>query len=395
MAPPFAPPVATISKPEVPSWIPPEPTKMNLDWADLRTIELSLLDSADPEVVVRLIETTKLAIKEDGFLFLTDYGVSLEQLHRQFSLAQYLHTNISDEDRERLLWDPSTGVFAGFKPRFGWKREPGKYDGIEHFNFYSPEFEDHDRVPKCILPFMDEITAFCDYLMNSVNRRLLKLLSLVLELPEDYLWENAQSHNGLVGDGYFHHALYYPLESKVLEERKGIRMYGHTDYGTTTLLFSVPVTALQIMTKEGRWKFVKYNPGSLVVNLGETLEVISGGHFKATLHKVADPPVDQQNEQRLSLVFFNGSIGDMRLKPATESPLLQREGFILRPGVFMQFKKLMDSGVPVPTNKEWRETQVSTRQQIPPEERLAGVKEVDGVRYGQDLILGVPVVLPT
>jgi len=29
--------------------------------------------------------------------------------------------NISQEDKERLLWDPSTGVFAGFKPRFGWK----------------------------------------------------------------------------------------------------------------------------------------------------------------------------------------------------------------------------------------------------------------------------------
>ncbi len=42
------------------------------------------------------------------------------------------------------------------------KREKGNYDGIEHFNFYSPEFEDPKRVPECIRPFMDEITAFCD-----------------------------------------------------------------------------------------------------------------------------------------------------------------------------------------------------------------------------------------
>ena len=187
-----------------------------------------------------------------------------------------------------MLWDPSTGVFAGFKPRYGWKREPGKFDGIEQFNFYSPEFEDHGRVPKCVLPFMDEITSFCDvsrlgtvkdqsltlhqYLMNSVNRRLLRLLSLVLELPDDYLWNKIQSHDGLVGDGYFRHALYYPLEAEHKEQRKGVRMYGHTDYGTTTLLFSVPVTALQIWTKENRWKYVKYNPGALVINLGETLE---------------------------------------------------------------------------------------------------------------------------
>ncbi|PBP17937.1 hypothetical protein BUE80_DR011332, partial [Diplocarpon rosae] len=294
---------------------------------------------------------------------------------------------ISDEEKERLLWDPSTGVFAGFKPRFGWKREKGQYDGIEHFNFYSPEFADPKRVPKCILPYMDE------YLVNSVNRRLLRLLSMVLELPEDYLWDNVQSHDGLVGEGYFRHALYYPLEEEVRASRKGVRMYGHTDYGTTTLLFSVPVTALQIWKKD-TWRYVPYRPGALVINLGETLEVISGGHFKATLHKVADPPEDQRHESRLSLVLFNGSKGDMRLKPLTESPLIQREGFVQSQGVFLQFKNLMDSGIPVPTNKEWREAQIKTRMQIPPEERLDGIKEVNGTKYSQDRILGVPVVLP-
>ncbi|OWP04495.1 hypothetical protein B2J93_1354 [Marssonina coronariae] len=380
MAAPFAPPSAT-GKPQVPTWVPPQPTRMPLEWADLRTIELSLLDAEDPAVVAALVATTKAAIKEDGFLFLTNYGVSLEQLHRQFSLAQYLHSNISDEEKQSLLWDPSTG------------REKGKYDGIEHFNFYSPEFADQDRVPECIRPFMDELTAFCDYLVNSVNRRLLRLLSMVLELPEDYLWDNVQSHDGLVGDGYFRHALYYPLEEEVRASRKGVRMYGHTDYGTTTLLFSVPVTALQIW-KNDTWRYVKYKPGALVINLGENLEVISGGHFKATLHKVADPPEDQRHEQRLSLVLFNGSKGDMRLKPVTESPLIQREGFVLSQGVFMQFKNLMDSGIPVPTSKEWREAQIRTRMQIPPEERLDGIKEVNGTKYSQDRILGVPIMLP-
>lgn len=29
-----------------------------------------------------------------------------------------------------------------------------------------------------------------------------------------------------------------------------------------------------------------------------------------------------------------------------------------------------------------------------PEERLGGVKEINGTKYGEDIILGVPVVLP-
>ncbi len=58
---------------------------MDLEWADLRTIELSLLDSPDPAVVADLVATTKTAIKEDGFLFLTNYGVSLEQVRHLYT----------------------------------------------------------------------------------------------------------------------------------------------------------------------------------------------------------------------------------------------------------------------------------------------------------------------
>ena len=54
------------------------------------------------------------------------------------------------------------------------QREPGKYDGIEQFNFYSPQFADHEKVPGCIRPFMDEITAFCE-VSYCRSRRLMTL----------------------------------------------------------------------------------------------------------------------------------------------------------------------------------------------------------------------------
>ena len=38
--------------------------------------------------------------------------------------------------------------------------------------------------------------------------------------------------------------------------------------------------------------------------------------------------------------------------------------------------------------------EISTRLQVPPEERLGGIKEINGVKYGEDIILGVPVILP-
>jgi isopenicillin N synthase-like dioxygenase len=79
------------------------------------------MDSDDPKVVQDLVDTVKYAIRTDGFLFLENYGVSLEQLHRQFALAQYLYEHISEEDKERLLFDPDSGKWSGYKHPFGFK----------------------------------------------------------------------------------------------------------------------------------------------------------------------------------------------------------------------------------------------------------------------------------
>lgn len=169
---------------------------------------------------------------------------------------------------------------------------------------------------------MDEIEAFCNYLTRSVNRRLLTLFSRILELPDDYLWDNVQSHGSPTGEGYFRHALFRPVHRETEEMSKGIRMHGHTDYGLTTLLFSVPVSCLQIWGRDEKWYYVPYKPGALVINIGDTLEIVSGGHFKATRHRVFKPPPDQLNVERLSLVLFNSSVGDLRMAPAAGKSLL-------------------------------------------------------------------------
>lgn len=118
----FNPPAADLpGKPHVPEWIPPPITQQKENFADLTSIDLSLMDSDDPVVVDDLVKQVKRAIREDGFLFLENYGISLEQLHRQFALAQYLYHNISEEDRERLLFNPETGVWSGYKHPYGFK----------------------------------------------------------------------------------------------------------------------------------------------------------------------------------------------------------------------------------------------------------------------------------
>ena len=79
------------------------------------------------------------------------------------------------------------------------------------------------------------------------------------------------------------------------------------------------------------------------------MEMLSGGYYKATIHRVFQPPLDQRGYTRLGLFYFCYADDDMRLLPRAESPVLQRVGTTTR------FK-----GADGPTQKEWRVIRTST-----------------------------------
>lgn len=97
---PFNPPLADLpGKPSVPQWVPPPVTQQKENFAELTSIDLSLLDSDDPTVVDDLVRQVKRAIREDGFLFLENYGVSLEQVRvtecNEDNVANHSHPSIA------------------------------------------------------------------------------------------------------------------------------------------------------------------------------------------------------------------------------------------------------------------------------------------------------------
>ena len=74
----------------------------------------------------------------------------------------------------------------------------------------------------------------------------------------------------------------------------------HTDYGTVTVLLQDGVGGLQAKTRDGEWVDVPPVPGSLVVNLGDMLEIWTNGVFKAPPHRVKASPT----EHRFSVAMF-------------------------------------------------------------------------------------------
>ncbi len=85
----------------------------------------------------------------------------------------------------------------------------------------------------------------------------------------------------------------------------------HKDSGVITLLLLEPgSTGLQVELADGQWLDAPPVPGSFVVNIGELLEVATGGYLRATRHRVLAP---QPGADRISIPYFVNPALDARI----------------------------------------------------------------------------------
>ncbi|KAL1948246.1 hypothetical protein VTO73DRAFT_12321 [Trametes versicolor] len=122
----------------------------------------------------------------------------------------------------------------------------------------------------------------------------------------------------------------YPRSQEEEANTNNVWMKGHTDIGTITILWSQPVSGLQIQCPDGKWRWVRHIENALVVNIGDGIEFLSGGFYKATIHRVRQPPADQAGCARLGVFYFCMADDDVPLAPRLESPVLQRVGVVRR-----------------------------------------------------------------
>ncbi|CAA2977512.1 1-aminocyclopropane-1-carboxylate oxidase [Olea europaea subsp. europaea] len=98
---------------------------------------------------------------------------------------------------------------------------------------------------------------------------------------------------------------------------KGLR--AHTDAGGIILLFQDDkVSGLQLL-KDGEWVDVPPMRHSIVINIGDQLEVITNGKYKSVMHRV----IAQTDGNRMSLASFYNPGSDAVIYPA--SKLVERE----------------------------------------------------------------------
>ncbi|CAK7206913.1 hypothetical protein SEUCBS139899_009720 [Sporothrix eucalyptigena] len=259
----------------------------------------------------------KAAVETYGFFYIKNHGIPEEVIENASKQARIFFCQ--SRDKKEAASTAHSKFFNGWFDVHSRKTNPGeKADNKEAF-FYryqpenDPEKKDPVAIPKGVKPYIRgenyiwEATAhlpgfkeaIITYWKNclTLSRRLIRIFSLVLDLPEDY-FDNVVTYPG--ADAVLN---FYPgLPPSEIEEGAEIGIGSHTDLQCFTLLWQDMIGGLQVLDVDGRWIKAVPIPGTIVVNTADFLTRLSNGKFKSTVHRV----FNQSEQDRISMPFFFG-----------------------------------------------------------------------------------------
>lgn len=91
-------------------------------------------------------------------------------------------------------------------------------------------------------------------------------------------------------------------------------IHPHKDFNVLTVLAHDPVGGLEVMLRDGTWITAECPPDAMVVNVGDMLELWSGGRLVSTPHRV----FNKSGGARQSFPFFYKPRWDVMIEPLVE-----------------------------------------------------------------------------
>ncbi len=245
-----------------------------------------MLSGGDPDVCSRVALQIGEACRAHGFFYIAGHGID-EALQATLLDASRTFFAQPEADKLRVAMPHGGRAWRGYFP-VGGELTSGRPDLKEGLYFGSELTPDDPRVragwplhganlwPEQPLALRE---AVIDYIAAATRAAQAVLAAMALSL-------------GLEADWFRHH---YTADPTVLfrifrypPQPAGDDGWGvgeHTDYGLLTLLLQDDVPGLQVRTPQG-WLDAPPLPGTLVCNLGDMLDRLTGGLYRSTPHRV-------------------------------------------------------------------------------------------------------------
>lgn len=255
-------------------------------------------DAAGREHVAREIER---ACRASGFFYITGHRIPanliehLDRLSRQFFA-------LPREEKLEIAMAKSGRAWRGFFA-VGDELTSGRPDIKEGIYFGTELTPDHPRVaahwplhganlwPRQIPDMRDTVLAYIAATTQAAHA-LSEGIALSLNLAPDYF-----SRRYTADPTILFRIFHYPAPRAAEAENWGVGE--HSDYGFLTLLAQDGNGGLQVKTPGG-WTEAPPLPGTLICNIGDMLDRLTGGFFKSTPHRVRNT----SGRGRLSFPLF-------------------------------------------------------------------------------------------
>ena len=287
----------------------------------LPVLDLSRLNQGEEEAAA-FREELREATHEYGFFYLTGHGVPEDLLQGITTTARDFF-NLSEADKMEIenLKSPH---FRGYT-RVGGELTLGKTDWREQIDI-GPE---RDAVPKGpdvpgywalegpnqwpdALPELQDVVARWQDQLNAVSLKLMQAWAESLGAEPTFFDEAFKERPSTLVK-----IVRYPGKDDP-EPQQGVG--AHKDFGVLTLLYVEDGKGGLQVEKDGEWIDAPPLPGAFVVNIGELLEVATGGYLKATVHRVISP---KAGNDRISVPFFYAPALDETIPTLTLPPELR------------------------------------------------------------------------
>ncbi|WP_159282518.1 isopenicillin N synthase family dioxygenase [Rahnella variigena] len=262
--------------------------------------------SGSPDQRDAFLSQLRYAAREIGFFYLKNHGVDAQLLHAVQRVSREFFT-LPEEEKLSVAMIHSSH-FRGYN-RAASEITRGQPDWREQFDLGAerPKLPVSDNTPAwarlqgpnqwpAALPELRPLLLHWQQEMTAMSLRLLRAFALALRLPED-------AFDPLYGEKPNEHIklIRYPGRS----ESSGNQGVGaHKDSGFLSFLLQDQQRGLQVEVEENQWVDALPVADTLVVNIGELLELATNGYLRATVHRVVSPPA---GAERLSLAFFLGA----------------------------------------------------------------------------------------
>ncbi len=289
----------------------------------LPMLDLSRLD-ASPAEAAAFRDDLREVTHDVGFFYLTGHGIEQELIDELLAVARRFFA--LPTEAKLAIENTHSPQFRGYT-RVGGERTHGDVDWREQIDI-GPERDAVEPGPGVAdywrlegpnlwpeeLPELKDVALRWNERLGALGLRLMREWAVSLGAPAD-TFDEAFAHRPLS----FTKIVRYPGESAP-ERQQGVG--AHRDGGVLTLLLVEPGKAGLQVEHEGEWIEAPSIPGTFVVNIGEMLELATGGYLKATLHRVQSPP---EGTDRISIPFFLNPALDARMPRLPLSPELARE----------------------------------------------------------------------